>query len=112
MWSDRMFAGFRDMEWLDECRSQMRLRLAQMFLRGLRTAQQSADTGSVERLANVLLADDPTCEPAWRALIQMHLQSNDQVLARKVLERCNAVLEKELGVGPSAETLALLTTQG
>jgi DNA-binding SARP family transcriptional activator len=59
-----------------------------------------------------LPADDPTCEPAWRALIQMHLQSGDQVLARQVMERCNAVLERELGVGPSPETLALLAVQG
>lgn len=47
-------------------------------------------------------------EPAYRQLIRLHLAMGNRALAVAQYERCAAVLMKELGSEPSAETQALL----
>lgn len=112
LYQGEMFSSLRGEEWLEEYCSRMRLHVMQIFLRGLCCAELDGDLIIVERLANVLLKDDPACEPAWQALIRMHLHRGDQVLARQIMDRCATVLKRELGVAPSAETRALLVLQG
>src|SRR5690606_33358349 len=61
-----------------------------------------------EALANRLLAADPAAEPAHRALIRLRLAEGQPNAARRQLERCVEAVERELGVGPEARTMALL----
>jgi DNA-binding SARP family transcriptional activator len=50
---------------------------------------------------------DPLHEPAHRALIALHTRKGDRAQAVRQYRECVALLERELGVGPEAETTRL-----
>jgi len=60
--------------------------------------------------AQRLLADDPLSEHAHRRLMRLHYLRGDTAAAVAAFESCERVLKDELGLRPSAETLALLQT--
>ncbi|MER8403085.1 BTAD domain-containing putative transcriptional regulator [Mesorhizobium sp. M1348] len=75
----------------------------------------SADEAACERLAERLLASDPTAEPAHRALMRIHSARGHENAALRQFESCRALLKKHLGVEPEAETQSLaasLQTRG
>lgn len=59
------------------------------------------------RLYEQALLQDMRAEPIHRALMRCHIALDQFAEARRVFERCRAVLEAELGMPPGAETLAL-----
>lgn len=58
--------------------------------------------------ARSLLALDPLHEPASRQLMRLYVQSGQQAAAVRQYQLCEHNLEEEMGVPPSAETVALL----
>jgi predicted ATPase/DNA-binding SARP family transcriptional activator len=57
-----------------------------------------------------VVASDPTSEDAHRALIQAFLAAGQRTRALRQYERCRRSLLDDLGIEPSADTQALLTT--
>ncbi|MBE7549953.1 MAG: tetratricopeptide repeat protein [Anaerolineales bacterium] len=53
------------------------------------------------------LALDPLHEPAHRRLMELYAQTGQQAAALRQYEECVRVLDKEIGIPPSAETTAL-----
>jgi predicted ATPase/DNA-binding SARP family transcriptional activator len=51
-----------------------------------------------------LLRHDPLREKTYRALMRLHAAHGDRAMVRRVYQTCTAVLERELGVEPSAAT--------
>jgi DNA-binding SARP family transcriptional activator len=50
---------------------------------------------------------DPLHEPAHRALMRIHSRAGDRVAAIRQFHECERILDRELGVGPLAETVRL-----
>lgn len=76
---------------------------------------ESADEAACERLAQTLLASDPTAEPAHRALMRIHAARGHENAALRQFETCRSLLRKDLDVEPEAQTNALaaaLQTRG
>nr|WP_281070289.1 AAA family ATPase [Paeniglutamicibacter kerguelensis] len=59
-------------------------------------------------VAGQRIAIQPLEEAGYRGLIRAHLALGDRAAALHAFHRCTAVLERELGVAPSAETRNLL----
>jgi len=75
----------------------------------------SADEAACERLAERLLASDPTAEPAHRTLMRIYAARGHENAALRQFESCRALLRKHLAVEPEAQTNALaaaLQTRG
>ncbi|WFP74625.1 BTAD domain-containing putative transcriptional regulator [Mesorhizobium sp. WSM4906] len=73
------------------------------------------DDAACERLAERLLASDPTAEAAHRALMRVHAARGHENAALRQFESCRALLRKHLDVEPEAQTNALaaaLQTRG
>jgi TolB-like protein len=67
----------------------------------------SADEAACERLAERLLASDPTAEAAHRALMRIHAVRGQENAALRQFASCRALLKKHLGVEPEAQTQSL-----
>ena len=93
--------------WLTVQREAWRRRLAQVSERLAVLQSESGQTmaalGTVERW----LERDPLDEPAHRLLIRLHLVRGDRAAAIEACTRCEHVLDRELGVEPSAATREL-----
>ena len=59
-------------------------------------------------VCEALLQEDNCWEHAWQLMILIHLRQENRSQAMRTLARCTETLQKELGVPPSGETLALL----
>jgi DNA-binding SARP family transcriptional activator len=101
-----LLEGFYD-DWA--LRERERLRL--LYLESLTTLlRHYSETGTVDealRCGQQILALDPLREDIHRELIRLHMRRGHRALALEQYERCRAVLDDELGVGPMAETRAL-----
>jgi DNA-binding SARP family transcriptional activator len=53
------------------------------------------------------VAHDPLSEAAHARLLALHLEAGDRDAALRAYETCRALLQRELGTGPSAELAAL-----
>ena len=94
--------------WLEEERTRLSA-LVQQALRGRATElERAGDLEGALALAPALLARDPLDEGAHRIVMRLeHARGNtDSALAQFAL--CRSLLKEEVGVEPSAETLALL----
>jgi len=76
------------------------LRLAQLW------RAQSEYPRAIETARRILISD-PANEPAYQNLMVCSLALGDPSAAAKQFEECRRRLREELGVEPSAETLAL-----
>jgi DNA-binding SARP family transcriptional activator len=79
--------------WCDELRERLRI----LYFTMLRQAERWED----------LIAVDPADEEAHLALMRAHAEAGDRRAALRQFERMDRALRRELGVGPSAEALAL-----
>jgi len=61
-------------------------------------------------LARRYVALDPLHEPAQRLLMQLYAEAGQHSAARRQFEQCRQILQDELRVDPSPETLALYET--
>jgi len=99
--------GFLDDEWCEDERRSFRvsyLRLLRKLADASRSASEHAVAiGYLEKIVSL----DPLDEGAHRELIALHYISGNRTAALVQFERVKQVLESELGVPPSKETLEL-----
>lgn len=95
--------------WVRQARQQWRLRrLGELA----RRAEAMASVRALDRavaLTQQALAIDPLDEGAWRRLMRLQVDQGQRAAAVASFERCEAALRDELGLKPSAQTLALLS---
>jgi DNA-binding SARP family transcriptional activator len=96
-----------DAEWIEADRVRLRDR-ATAVLGALVDAHErsGADEQAIaaaQRLARI----DPLREEAWRALMRVHARRGDRAAALQAFAQCSEVLQRELGVQPSAATRIL-----
>jgi len=85
-----------------------RARLATMAVRvAERLAAAGRCSAAALRLGHHLLARDAVCEPAYRAMMRMHLAAGERAAALKLYETCRATLKRELDVTPDLQTESL-----
>jgi len=85
-----------------------RERLAAVAVRLLEEISGSAESSeAASRLARQLLARDPLCEPAYRALMRLHAAKGERSAALKIYATCRDLLKQELDANPDAQTEAL-----
>lgn len=109
--------GLQDVEgdllpdWNDEWLVIDRERLRQLRLHVLETLASQLATqgmyGMAMEAALAALRADALRESAHRAVIRIHLAEGNRAEARHAYDECCAVLTRETGLGPSAETLRL-----
>ena len=94
-------------DWLDL----LRARLAEIRLRALECLGEAwiarGDPALAARDAAEAIRVDPFRESAHRLLIRAHVAAGDRGAAAHAYAACRRVLAEELGVEPSAETVAL-----
>ena len=85
-----------------------RERLAAVAVRLLEEISGSAESSEAAScLARQLLARDPLCEPAYRALMRLHAAKGERSAALKIYATCRDLLKQELDANPDAQTEAL-----
>lgn len=102
------FLPHHDDGWASEARAQ----LESLHIDALRLAGDAAlaagDPQSALSAADRLVRADPFLEAGHRLRIESLGDLGDRAGALKAYERCKALLESELGIGPSAETADVL----
>ena len=95
-------------DWLER----LRRRMADVRLRSLESLAEvwiaQGDAALAARDAAEAIELDPYRESAHRLLIRAHLTAGDRGAAARALEGCRRVLEEELGITPSQDTLDLV----
>jgi DNA-binding SARP family transcriptional activator/tetratricopeptide (TPR) repeat protein len=94
-------------EWLRAERLRLRQRAADAFGRLLAHQLESDRPEAALVTAARLLTLDPAQESVHRALMRLHARRGAWTLALKQYQACVTALQRELGVGPEAETQAL-----
>ena len=88
-----------------------RARLAQLYTQGLDAfiehRRQHDDWAQIVSLAQRGLQHDPLYEPFHQALMQAYAHRGARTNALRQFDRLQTLLDQELGVAPSADTLAL-----
>lgn len=95
-------------EWLLVTREQFQHQALQALSQLSAAALAQSDWAQLEQFARRQVAIDPLQEPAQRHLIQALVSKGDRSGALSHFENFAAQLQRELGVAPSPETLALL----
>jgi DNA-binding SARP family transcriptional activator len=103
----RPFLPGEEGEWVDGHRA----RLHDLLVRGLNCVVASyaynGEMAIAVRAAEEALTLEPFRESGYRQLMRLHLGTGNRAEARRVFERCRAILAAELGIEPSPETAAL-----
>ncbi|MBZ8138646.1 transcriptional regulator [Rubrivivax gelatinosus] len=94
--------------WLAAQRSAHAERRRDALARIASAAEDAGDLVRALRYAQRLLAEDALSEHAHRRLMRLHYLRRDTAAAVAAFEHCEALLNAELGLRPSAETLQLL----
>lgn len=95
-------------DWLEPYRNEYSLRIATLLRQRISSLLEQKDFERSLHYAARLVAMDPLQEAGYRALMQAHAGIGDHAAALLWYQRCQTVLEQELGVSPSPETEALL----
>ena len=98
--------------WLAQQRARRRERMRQSLVELTEMAEDAKDLADALTHASELLALEPLSEDAHRRVIRLHYLGGDRAAALLAFDRCEQVLKDEVGIAPSAETLALLATIG
>jgi DNA-binding SARP family transcriptional activator len=93
-----------DDEWIRGERDRLRRRFVEGLGRLVAHLEAERAFGAAIDKARRLLAIDPLDEAAWRSLIRCHASRGERASALHEYHRCAAMLRRELGVPPSAET--------
>jgi len=105
--ADHRFAG-ELAAWLEQRREHWLQQRRKTLVERFEAARSDADADASITLANELLALEPLSEEAHRRVMQVHYLHGDRPLALLAFDRCEKLLKDEVGVAPSAQTLALL----
>lgn len=94
-------------EWRAVERSRIDQLVRDLLERVAEAARLRGELGTAERYAERLLDLDGTVEGAYRTLMHVALERGDLRAGQRVFERCVRTLARELGTGPTAQTLDL-----
>lgn len=94
--------------WLAQQRDRRRARIRNGLVELSEMAEGAKDHADALTHAQELLVLEPLSEEAHRRVIRLHYLAGDRAAALLAFDRCEQVLKDEIGIGPSAETLALL----
>lgn len=90
--------------WLSAERNILQGRAIAVLERFAETLEGAPRVAAAQRL----VALDPLREASQRALMAAYLANGEAALAKRQLESCKSLLERELGVAPARETLELI----
>lgn len=96
--------------WLEAQRARRRARARQSLVELSERAERAHDWSDALAHARELLALEPVSEDAHRRVMRLHYLAGDRAAALLAFDACEQVLKHEVGVRPSAETLAVLET--
>ncbi|MEO5851925.1 MAG: BTAD domain-containing putative transcriptional regulator [Nocardioides sp.] len=107
-WCDELLAGWYD-DWVLDAREALQVRRA-VLLEGLAgVSSRAGRAGDALMFASLALAAQPLRESAQQALLRAHLDLGNHREAVALYRDFRRMLQHELGVGPSAETVAMMT---
>ncbi|MDF0595097.1 AfsR/SARP family transcriptional regulator [Psychromarinibacter halotolerans] len=95
------------MDWLEAERTRLRTLALTALQEQLRASEEAGDAGRIALAAEQLLIIDPVREAAHRSLIRAYAALGRRSDALRQFETCRAVLNRETGAVPAAETEAL-----
>jgi len=95
-------------EWVRIHRSRLRSLFVETLTRSIERGSPRDDQSAVTMAAQRLLSVDPYNEIAYRALIRDAADARQYGRVRELFEACRSLLRADLGIEPSAATLALL----
>jgi len=101
-------AGIEFERWAGSERERLRDVAQGLLARMSECAEGPAANDATVQLAHRLLANDPVHEGCYRALMRLHARAGLRGKALRLWDECRSVLRRELGVAPSAQTLALV----
>ncbi len=93
-------------EWVLDVRERFRDRYLSHLLRLAEVLASDGENTEAIRVGRELLRNDPLREETCRFLMRVHVAAGDRAAAVRVFHECVSTLQRELGVDPSAETLA------
>ena len=93
-------------EWVLDVRERFRERYLSHLLRLAEVLAADGDYAEATRVGRELLRNDPLREETSRFLMRVHVAAGDRAAAVRVYYECVSTLQRELGVEPSAETIA------
>ncbi len=91
-------------DWLLTERERLRQRFLQALEQLIQLLEQAHEYDAAIRYAQRLLRHDPLHETTYRRLMRLHALNGNRSQALQVYHTCATVLERELGVAPSALT--------
>ena len=90
--------------------------IEQKFITALRkSAQQLVQHSAIDKAlpyAQKLMQSDPLNEEGYRLLMRIHAMQGDVSVARHQFQICCEILDQELGIGPTSETIELFENLG
>ena len=98
--------GFYD-DWILEAREQFKQQYIELALQLVTQYRAASEYASAINTAQKVLAIDRAHEAAHQHLILLYAAQGDRTAALKQFDECVRALDEELGVEPSAETIAL-----
>lgn len=112
LWTGRLLDGFgfdeaAVDEWMEVNREEMRDRFVDAAREALDAATDPDSADAAWRLALKVLDVDRTEEAAYRAMMRICAARGDRGFALRIFGRCKRTMATELGVLPSAQTMAL-----
>lgn len=110
-WCDELLAGWYD-DWVLEAREQFQRRRATALERLSNICCSSGLTGDAVLYATLAVGAEPLRESAHQALLRAHLRQGNRAEALDHFARLVIRLDQELGVAPSAETIAIIASSG
>jgi DNA-binding SARP family transcriptional activator len=96
-------------DWIQEDRERLRQGFQHALERLARLCEDARDYAAAISYAERLVLADRFCESCYRQLMHLHLLNDDRPSALRIYHTCSAMLQQELGVGPSPATEALYT---
>lgn len=106
-WCDEVLAGWYD-DWVLEAREALQERRALLLEDLATTSTRTGRGGEALMFATLAVAAQPLRESAHRALLRAHLDVGHHREAAGLYRELTQILALELGVGPSAETAAVM----
>ncbi|MFL5803257.1 MAG: BTAD domain-containing putative transcriptional regulator [Roseiflexaceae bacterium] len=106
LYSDDLLPGWYD-DWVLLEREQLRERFLKALEQLIELLEGEHDYVRAITSAQRLLRYDPLHELTYQRLMRLHMLSDDRASALRTYQTCATVLERELGVEPSAATRAV-----
>ena len=109
LWRGELMHGFPAIEqpftdWLAEERARLLENAAARLEECLAALSAASETERALSIGSRLVELEPTRESAHRAVMRLHVARGEPAAALRQYERCRELLERRLGIAPSAET--------